>query len=1340
MTVLRVVSAARSLFICVRSFFGQREAMSRSVILFITALLFLSCSVTLSQGDPSPKKVLVIFEGNDIPESQERGEARQMAQLLGHFNTSTVVRAANDYKSGEIDSFDFVFFFGFSNRYSPPEKVLKDIFTTSRQVVWLNTGFDSFCRSYPVKEKYGFTFVAFDTASQFTTVRARGLSFSKGEPNCNIVKITNSAKCQVLATAVNLKRQEVPYIIQSGNFIYVADSPFSEVTETDRYILFADLLHDILGEDHPVSHTALVRIEDVSPLEDPTELRNVADVLAGLNVPFLVSVIPFYVEPAAGIRVSMSEKPDFVDALHYMVEHGATIVMHGVTHQYRGQTGMDYEFWDESADRPIKNDSKEYVERKITAGIEECMRNGIYPLLWETPHYGASTLDYSVISTFFSSVIEQRQTIDRLDYGQYFPYLIKRDLYGQRIYPENLGYVPLSDSMEQEQEAVKRIIRAAESNLAVRDGYASFFFHPFLPLELLKELVESIQGLGYTFADLRQDRHLVHTKNKVIATGESDILLTLDDQYLRETYIDDHGQVVRREISPQRIKGKVQKHIVVDPGWLYVAEPTELREYKASLWDKVSGEVSNLVQNIIPQRREWAELRPMILWNAKAQGGASNDQASLASAFASVNVHCDTLFVGQPWSLERDNVLVVPYGSTDSLSNSEFDKITSYVETGGNIVLDEKTDLAQEFGIKFTGSLLKMERIRDRLYPEETFYWRKPEIMFKFDTESRDEIFCIDEKTEAPVVVGRRYGEGRILFFGTRFDPLSDAGYSRYPYLLEYMRRFFNVSPVFRRDFLEFYFDPGYRHNISIEQLVKRWRSQGVRCIHAAGWHMYPKWTYDYARLIELCHANGILVYLWLDPPQVSEKFWREHPQWREKNYKGDDVRPSWRYPVALTDSDCLKAVLATTDTLLRSYDWDGVDIAELYFESDHGPENPSQFTPMHPSARKLFAARYGFDPALLFDVNSSHYWKSSLSDWQEFEDFRSREVTYLHQQYLTLASKVESEKPGFEVLVTVLDNTGSPELRRDIGIDVGQIIGLQKQYQFTLQVEDAQALWSTDPRRYAAIGKRLRGLLSPSSDLMLDLNILSFRKPDAVIKFPTLIQTGIESYLLVNSASTISKRITIYAESSVNPQDIRFFPYAMASQATVTRQPNGWTVDSPFPLTLELSRDVGEILLDGSRSRAMPEGLFLIPSGKHEIQLPEPEVNPFQSGLVETRVLSVTGDLKEESPINRGVEFRYSSKTRCVATFNREPYVVFLDGEQYSVNSLKGFDCYALLLPPGDHKVLVISQSGVSYGIDLTSWWSSSLIVVFGFLSGGVLLAFYFIVRVRRRRVESGI
>lgn len=39
----------------------------------------------------------------------------------------------------------------------------------------------------------------------------------------------------------------------------------------------------------------------------------------------------------------------------------------------------------------------------------------------------------------------------------------------------------------------------AEDNLLVRESTASFFFHPFLELDLLKETVDGIRDLGYTF-------------------------------------------------------------------------------------------------------------------------------------------------------------------------------------------------------------------------------------------------------------------------------------------------------------------------------------------------------------------------------------------------------------------------------------------------------------------------------------------------------------------------------------------------------------------------------------------------------------------------------------------------------------------------------------------------------------------------------------------------------------------------------------------------------------------------------------------------------------------------
>jgi len=41
--------------------------------------------------------------------------------------------------------------------------------------------------------------------------------------------------------------------------------------------------------------------------------------------------------------------------------------------------------------------------------------------------------------------------------------------------------------------------RAARANLVVRDGFAAFYFHPFLNLSYLERTVTGIRALGYTF-------------------------------------------------------------------------------------------------------------------------------------------------------------------------------------------------------------------------------------------------------------------------------------------------------------------------------------------------------------------------------------------------------------------------------------------------------------------------------------------------------------------------------------------------------------------------------------------------------------------------------------------------------------------------------------------------------------------------------------------------------------------------------------------------------------------------------------------------------------------------
>ena len=546
-------------------------------------------------------RVLIVYEGKDSQTNPAKGDALQLFQLLGHFDLQKTLVPDSQYKTGECNSFDFVFYTGFTNACQPPDRFLDDIYSYRGTIVWLNTGIIALNSRHNLLKKYGFIPERYDSTAGFDAVVAtdRNFRFTKGDNYLTIMSIRDRAKVEVLANAVAPAHLVSPYAIHSGNLYVFGDSPFSYVSTTDRYIFFAEKLHDILGQEHKEFHPALIRIEDVDPTEDPNSIRKIADLLHGEGVPFLVAVVPLYVDPGNNVRIALSDKPDMVDALRYAEQHGGTIVMHGVTHQYHGVTTNDYEFWDGAANKPITNDNAAYVQQKLEIGVQELMRNGIYPVAWETPHYGASEIDYAAIGKVFSTVVEQRMLMNDLNYSQFFPYEIKKDMFGEKIIPENLGYVPLGSNQEEEQ-AVKDIIEGARINLYVRDGYATAFFHPFMPIHLLKEIVEGIKGLGYTFVSLRDQNNLVKLPDRAIVTGKESFSISLEDQYLKEVYLDGNGTQVRRDITPGRLTATVNRNIKLKQGWIYAAEPIEYRAKELTAFDKLGIAIKKQVQDTLP--------------------------------------------------------------------------------------------------------------------------------------------------------------------------------------------------------------------------------------------------------------------------------------------------------------------------------------------------------------------------------------------------------------------------------------------------------------------------------------------------------------------------------------------------------------------------------------------------------------------------------------------------------------------------------------------------------------------------------------------------------------------
>ncbi|MFI5493425.1 DUF2334 domain-containing protein [Actinoplanes sp. NPDC051859] len=459
--------------------------------------------------------------------------ATQTANLTSHFGSWTASPVMN-YKSKDLDAYSAVVYLGSTYDEALPKAFLDDVAVTKKPVTWVFDNIWQLTSRPEFAAEHGFTSGAFDV-TDVATVDYKGRKLTRDTTNKSGImnlSITDPSKLKTLATAVRADGSSFPWAVQSGNFTYVGEIPFSYVTHDDRYLAFADLLFDSLGDTGVARerHRALARIEDVGPDSDPAELRAIADYLYAEKVPFSVAVYPRFRNPK-GVEnngkaedYTLLQRPQVVSALRYMQQRGGTLLMHGYTHQngntanpYDGMSANDFEFYMAHVDAkdsviydgPVPGDSAAFAASKIAAsGLTFALAGLGIPSTFEFPHYAGSAVDYQTVNAiigkrydrglYFPGVLTGRKFDYTRHFGQFFPYSV-RDVYGSVIIPENIGNVEPTAFNNHPARLPSDLVASAERNLVVRDGVASFFYHPYLGTDYLKQLVPGIKGAGYTF-------------------------------------------------------------------------------------------------------------------------------------------------------------------------------------------------------------------------------------------------------------------------------------------------------------------------------------------------------------------------------------------------------------------------------------------------------------------------------------------------------------------------------------------------------------------------------------------------------------------------------------------------------------------------------------------------------------------------------------------------------------------------------------------------------------------------------------------------------------------------
>ncbi len=591
------------------------------------------------------------------------------------------------------------------------------------------------------------------------------------------------------------------------------------------------------------------------------------------------------------------------------------------------------------------------------------------------------------------------------------------------------------------------------------------------------------------------------------------------------------------------------------------------------------------------------------------------------------------------------------------------------IEQGALVVIEGESELADALGFKPGKKRVVVRSMVDQRAPKLPIVWETATELPVFETPKDARIFATERWDGAPLMASVRRGEGAVLWIAT--SP-GQQGYERFPYLLQALSEL-GVKPPFQSTRLWAFFDGSYRSRVDLDYFADRWRKSGIGALHVAGWHYWEPDTErdEYLRrLIDACHRKAILVYVWLELPHVSEKFWSDHAEWREKTALLQDAQLDWRKLMNLTNRDSFAAVAQGAKRLIERFDWDGVNLAELYFESLEGASNAARFTPMNDDVRKEFQKLQGFDPLTLFQPG-----QSSTEKLRTFLDYRADLARRQQEEWIGRIEAMRAEKPDLDFVLTHVDDRFDTRMRDLIGADAARALPMLERHDFTFLIEDPATIWNLGPQRYPKIASQYVPLTTKTGKLAIDINIVE-RYQDV---YPTKQQTGAELFQLVHVAAKAFPRVALYFENSILQQDLPLLGAAAANVDKVEQSGSRLIVDSRYGVGV---RWQGPAIVNGRPWPVRDDSTLWIPAGPTVIEPAASELH--------ARILDFNGNLRSASIAPGSLQFSYQSNSRAIAVLNAKPQNVEIDGAPLESKTVASGPNFVLMLPRGQHLVQV--------------------------------------------------
>lgn len=479
------------------------------VIILVVLLSFIPKSFVLAAK--YNEKALIIYE-SELTINSVENKVNYLNELLYVFNNNVEKIQVDDYESGYIEYFNSIFVINIENDIEN-KAFLRDLSAYKNKIYWIGDKVENLLNE---NEKYTIKYDSKNNSINELIYKNESLIINSGN-SFNI--ITPSKKSRILSYMSD-SYNKYPFIITEDNLYYISR------WDLEDSFIFEDSLNDFYNVKNFEESKIFIRIEDVHPFRDTTKLKDIADYLYSKDIPFMIALIPTYTYSKTQSITTMDTMPEFIKAIQYMQDKGGTIVLHGYTHQSGDVeiSGEGYEFWDIKNDKASNEDMEYYIKDRVLSGLRLCIENNIYPLSFEAPHYAINIDGYKELKKYFSTYVGQYQNNNYKFATNRSPFIIKNSESFNKLIPENLGYVDENDDF-----AIDKIKENFKKLSMVRGYTGGFYFHSYLDISYLKEIVEFLQNERVEFLDLKDEYNYVKIDDITIVSDNKKIHCTYDE-------------------------------------------------------------------------------------------------------------------------------------------------------------------------------------------------------------------------------------------------------------------------------------------------------------------------------------------------------------------------------------------------------------------------------------------------------------------------------------------------------------------------------------------------------------------------------------------------------------------------------------------------------------------------------------------------------------------------------------------------------------------------------------------------------------------------------------------